>query len=56
MKASINRLKALLARMMAHEAHAQIICGDCKPDSIRADEAKDAAALRKLLAAVGVAQ
>lgn len=50
MKQHIDRLAEMLARMDAHEQHAQIICGDCQPDSIRAGEAEDAKALRAVLA------
>ena len=52
MKQHIDRLAEMLARMEAHEQHAQIICGDCQPDSIRADEAQDAKALRAVLSVV----
>ena len=52
MKQDIDRLAEMLKRMEAHEQHAQIICGDCPPDSIRADEAEDARALRAVLAVV----
>lgn len=52
MKQHIDRLKEMLTRMEAHEQHAQIICGDCPPDSIRAGEAEDARALRAVLAVV----
>lgn len=48
----IDRLTDMLKRMEAHEQHAQIICGDCQPDSIRAGEAQDAKALRAVLAVV----
>ena len=51
-KQHIDRLKEMLTRMEAHEKHAQGICGDCQPDSIRASEAEDAKALRAVLAVV----
>jgi hypothetical protein len=48
----IDRLTDMLKRKEAHDQHAQIICGDCQPDSIRAGEAQDAKALRAVLAVV----
>ena len=54
-KQDITRLVEMLKRMDAHEQQAQIFCGDCPPEGIRAGEKRDAGALRALLAAQEVA-
>ncbi len=46
----IDRLADRATRLEAHEAHAQALCGDCVPGSVRHGEMLEARSIRVALA------